>query len=443
MILKADWVATVASEPIRDGAVLVRGDIIGDVGKFDDMIGKYPSEELRDFGRAAVIPGFVNSHSHLDYTIWRTAFEKLSFFRWIAALGKTSSAGLAFSDFYSSALLGAAESISSGITTVADTTLSGASFKAISETGLRGVVYREVFDVRRSTASALSDLKVNIDEISHKATDRVTVGVSPHSPYTVSSRLFREVKSFADERDLPICVHLAETESEADLLLRGKWDKRLITRAIGVKIERFGLSPARYLDFLGVLGRRSLLVHCIHLGDSDIELLSERGCPVAHCPRSNAKLAVGVAPLASFASKDLRVGFGTDSAASSGTLDMFEEMRFAVMIHRASAMDVKALDAERAFRMATIGGADALGIEDKVGSIEVGKRADLAVIDLSSEKFFPGASLYSMLVYSASAGDIVFTMVDGKTLFDRGEFPDLDLERVKFESTGVRQKIDV
>jgi len=441
VILKADWVVTAASEPIRDGAVAVEGDRIADVGRSAEVIGRFPSAELRDFGRAAIIPGFVNTHSHLDYTAWRGFMDDLSFFRWVFTLGRTSGAGLSFDSFYFSALLGAAECIRSGITTLADTTASGASFRVIRESGLRGIAYREVFDVRGSAASALSRLKAEVDEMLGRATGRVGVGVSPHSPYTVSSRLLRDVKGFADRMGLPICIHLAETRSEVGRLRGGSWRGRLATRCVGVKIDRFGLGPAGYLDSLGVLEGGALLVHCVHLGDADIELLSERGCAVAHCPRSNAKLAVGIAPLGSFISKGLRVGFGTDSAASSNTLDMFEEMRFAVLIHRASSMEVGALDAEAAFRMATVGGADALGLGDEVGSIEVGKKADLAVVDLSSGRFVPEASPYSMLVYSACAEDIIFTMVDGRTLFDGGRFTELDIGRVRSEGMKVGRKI--
>jgi 5-methylthioadenosine/S-adenosylhomocysteine deaminase len=269
---------------------------------------------------------------------------------------------------------GLADCWAAGVTTVGDTGDTGAAIEALSGSGGCGVAYQEVFGPHPAQCEeSLAGLQRRVDALGRFAGGRVAIGVSPHAPYTVSGRLYAVTAAWADQEALPVAVHLAESPAETELLASGaggfaeEWRRRGIPQPTPL-----GCSPVQWLDCHGVLGERTLCIHLVHLNSGDLELLSRAGVAVAHCPLSNRAHRHGVAPLGPLLSAGLRVGLGTDSVVSVGTLDLLAEARVAAILG--------GLDAEAALALCTVSGARALGLEREIGSLRVGKWGDCAVI---------------------------------------------------------------
>jgi len=441
----ADWVLPITAPPLSRGAVAVDDGRIVAVGACDEVRAAHAGAEVVDFGAAVVMPGFVNTHSHLEYTSFRGTLDDAQFGDWIIGLIDVK-ASLTPDEYLWSARLGALEALSSGITTIADTTYTGEALTAATEAGLRGVAYLEVFGI---DDSRLDDTMADLDERLTRAREIASalfeVGIAPHAPYTVSSRLFQALAAYARERDMMVASHVAESREEVTYVRSGSgklahdyrekmgWERMLV--------QPYGVSPIKYLQQWNVFDERFLAVHCVHASIDDIRILSTKRVAVAHCPKSNAKTGCGVAPLPDLLRLGVRVGFGTDSPASSNIMDMFDEMRTALFLHRGVARDVGVLNAAQCVRIATLGGAEALGLGDRVGSLEPGKQADLIAVDVSSSHFVPIDDPYSALVYGANQEDVLFTCVAGEPLYREGGFARLDAATIRAESRKVRTKL--
>ena len=430
MIYRARFVLPITRDPIEGGGVLVRDGRIEAVGT--DLAKAAPGEPVEDLGNAVILPGLVNAHSHLDYTIARGLVDDEPFFPWIRRLTELG-ARLGHEDFLASARLGALQLVRSGVTAIGDSTFSGAAVEAAAEAGLRGIVYQETFgpDPSGDYDAQVKGLEDRIGELQRKAGALIAVGVSPHSVYTSCERLLRLVADLAREAGLPVALHVAETQEELDLVQSGAGPIADFYRMFGLEFRARGVTPVRYLDDIGMLSRKTVAAHCVHVTDADLDILAEQQTGVAHCPKSNAKLGVGIAPLDRIIGRGIAAGIGTDGAASDNALDMFEEMRFAVLAQRAARADVKAMDAHRILELATLGGATALGIEAEIGSLEPGKRADLIGVDLSAASAFPAPDPYSALVYSCSASDVVLSVVDGEVIYRSGQYFRVDPAEIR------------
>jgi aminodeoxyfutalosine deaminase len=443
-VYQAEWVLPVTAPPIRQGAIAVEGSQLAFVGTQSELTAdpRFKAVEIEDFGRAAILPGLVNTHTHLELSVMRGFLENLPFRDWILKLTKTKYERLTDEDLAVSAITGAGEAIRAGITCIADTGDSRAPFDALIESGLRGVAFRETFGPDAAVASAsLDGLITKVAEMRESETGLVRVGVSPHAPYTVSNDLFRLVIEYAKSEALDVAIHAAESQAEQALLLSGTGDfaKGLALR--GIKWNAPGVSTIKYFASLGVLDAAPLLIHCIQVDDEDIELISRNRARIAHCPKSNAKLGHGLAPLAKFIHAGIRVGIGTDSVASNNRLDLMNEALVCSLLHRAMAKNFHEPTAEQLLRLMTIDGAEVLGLESAIGSLEVGKQADLMAIDLSAVHNSPAHDPVTAIIFSATATDVRFTMVAGRVLYSGGEIKSLDEERMKFQVNEVFQKI--
>jgi cytosine/adenosine deaminase-related metal-dependent hydrolase len=395
--LSADWVLPVDGQPIEGGRVRWEGGQIVEVG---------PGRADRHYDDAVILPGFVNAHSHLEYALYAGFGDGTPFGAWIKTHVERKSR-LSAEDMIAIARCGVADSFRTGITTTADYSFSGAGAVAASELGLRATVYLEVFaDDPEDARRRFEEKRALVEE-----TALVTIGVSPHAPYTCSLETYRWCLSLG----IPVGTHLAESAGENEWLEHGTG----VLQGIPVLVPPTGKRAVASLE--PVLGPDLLCAHCVEVSGDEIALLAERGVPVAHCPRSNALLGCGVAPLAAMRSAGIVVGLGTDSPASTPSFDVFEEMRAAVYAARGLERRPEALLAEDALRLATGDAAQALRIDDRVGTLRPGKRADLTVVSLAGSPYHPVEDPAAAVVFGGSPDRVLETIVDGKTRYLKEE----------------------
>jgi cytosine/adenosine deaminase-related metal-dependent hydrolase len=412
-VLSADWVLPVEGPPIKDGAVAIEDGLIAAVGTTADLGTGTSYEE------AVIVPGFVNAHSHLEYAVYAGFGDGLSFGPWIV-LHTERKARLDWDATLAIALLGAAQCVASGITTVGDASFSGAAAQACVDIGLRGIVYLEVFG--RGTEELASRFEVNRDRVANALGGDVRLGISPHAPYTCSVELYAACLDLG----LPVATHLAESEAEQEWLASGTgaWEP-----FADILPDPPGKTGIRLLAEHGLLNARVAAAHCVLVDEEEIELLSEHDVAVVHCPRSNALLGCGIAPLAELRAAGLRIGLGTDSPASAPSFDMFDELRTAIMGARARERSSLALNATEALELATIGSARALDLDEEIGSLEPGKRADIAVVSLAGSPYYPWEDPAAAVVFGGSPERVAATFVGGKVRYERGVFEWHDLHR--------------
>ncbi len=392
--VSADWVLPVDGPPIADGRVSYEDGRIVEVGT---------GRAERHFEDAAIVPGFVNAHSHLEYAVYAGFGDGAPFATWLATHMDRKRL-LDREHMRAIALRGAADSLAAGITTTADYSFSGAAAGAAAATGLRAVVYLEVFAVDPADAERqFAATRALVDE-----TPLVRIGISPHAPYTCSVAVYRWCLSLG----IPVGTHLAESAGEHEWLEHGTGPLEQIGPVL---VPPTGMRSVATLE--PVLGPELLCAHCVDVKPAEVELLADRDVPVVHCPRSNALLGCGVAPLAQFRTAGLRVGLGTDSPASAPSFDVFEEMRTAIYLARAKAKDPEALDAEAALRLATVDAARTLQLDDQVGTLAAGKRADLAVVSLAGSPYHPVEDPVAAVVFGGSPERVLVTVVDGETRY--------------------------
>ena len=300
--------------------------------------------------------------------------------------------------------------------------------------------------IRSEIPGVMEEVRASVDELRGTLDgDRITIGVAPHSVHTALPQLYADIAAYAIEAGLPVSTHLAGSRDEYDFV---KWGSSRL--ATDFRYEDgwadldwlpTGVSPVRYVLQWGLFAVPEVLgVHLIQVDDSDIEVLAEHDIAVANCPRCAAKLGMGIAPLQDFVAQGLRIGLGTDSPASNNTIDFFEEMRVGLLLQRGAKRDWT-YSAEDFVRFATLGGAEALRIEDRVGSLEPGKEADIIVVDLSHSHQAPILNPYSAIVHTSNQENIVFTMVRGRALCDAGSCSTVDMDRAMARAEEMRVKL--
>jgi cytosine/adenosine deaminase-related metal-dependent hydrolase len=393
LYIRSRSVHPITAPPIADGAVLVddRGKIAA-VGPAATLPAPEGARRL-EFPHGALAPGLVNCHTHLELTHLAGKNRESAFAPWIRTIRALKDATSA-QEFSRSAEQGVRDAWAAGVTCVADTGSTGAPLEALARLGGRGIYHQEVFgpDPVKCGAS-LKELEQAVARLSPLTSHRVRLGVSPHAPYTVSDVLYRATTEFARREGLRVAVHLAESREETEFVRKGSGPFADALSARGIAVRAHDCSPVEYLLQLGVLASGNCLaIHCVQVDERDIAILRDSGGAVAHCPRSNRAHGHGPAPLAAFRRAGVRVGLGTDSIVSVGDADL-----------RAEALTA-GLDGEDALRMLTLDGARALGLESEIGSLDVGKEADLAV--------FPSTVLYRPLPASTA----LLTVVAGRVV---------------------------
>lgn len=393
-LYSADWVLPIAAPPIREGAVLVDDGIIvwvgpraaapiGEAGDSGDVA-------IEPLGRAVLLPGLVNAHTHLELTTLRGFLEGFDFREWLRTLTEVRRDLLTPDDLVDASRVGIAEALRHGITTMADTTDSAAPLQAMREMGVRGIGYVEVFGPDPAQCGeSMQRLKARVEALRALDTSLVRVGISPHAPYTVSATLFRAAAGLARDERLPMAVHIAESAAEVSFVRdgAGPFAERLRARGIGVAPQ--ASSPIALLDACGVLDVRPLLIHAIRVDDADLARIADAGATIVHCPISNAKLGHGIAPLDRMLAHGVAVGLGSDSVASNDRMHLLDEARQATLMHAVRSGQPDSLDAHTALTLATQGGAAALGLADRIGTLTPGKAADLTAFPLACEETGP------------------------------------------------------
>lgn len=417
LILTARYVVPVSQPAIRDGALLIEGVYIRAVGSRTVLLKDHPEAICRDLGEAILLPGLVNVHTHLELSMLRDqGHPGHSFVDWVLRLLERKQ-GLSWEAYASAVEEGIAELIRAGTTCVGEVSSIGASFVGLKRSGLRGVVYREIIGLDDARAEAISEMPFAHIEAMRKDAQGtpLDVGMSPHAIYSVSPRLFQLCRQFQQRTGLKVAIHAAESPEEIVYLQSGSGE--IHTRLLpatgwgGLPPPALGASPVAYLHDLGMLDPQCLLIHAVHLKEADLDILAKSGVKVAHCPRSNAHLGVGRAPLKALVDRNIPVGLGTDSLASNQSLSLWDEIRFA---HRAHG---GLLSPEEWVTMATAGGARALGLDRAIGTLEPGKRADLTAVTMD----VAGAEPYEYLMQEAGSEKVRLTMVEGVSLYEREE----------------------
>lgn len=447
-LYSARWVLPISSPPIEDGAIAIDGALISGIGNITALAKQFPEANLQSFGEAAIVPGFVNAHSHLELTAMRGYLEEADFFAWLKKLTRARLERMTADDLYVSAAWGACEALRAGVTCVADASDAAAeSMRALSDAGMRATVFQESFGpdpklVRESFAKLTDKLSL----LRKLETPLVRVGVSPHAPYTVSPPLLELISELALGEKLPVMMHAAESSAEQMLLRegRGSFAEGFVQRDIGWNAP--GVSTIQHLSRHGILRTRPLLAHCINVDRADIETIAETGSRIAHCPKSNAKLGHGRAPLAAFLNQKIDVGLGSDSVASNNTCDLLEEARFALLLARSAPVvdgQLRMVQADDVLHAATMGGARALGRDGEIGELRVGLQADFAVVSLEGTHQQPSYDPVSTLIFSSSGRDVILTAVAGREVYREGRISGVDEERLRARIKEIERKLDL
>lgn len=424
-VLSADYVLPVSAPPIKSGAVAIDGSKIVVVGKRDEIAGQFPDAEVEDFGEAAIIPGLVNCHSHLELTAMRGSLDDVEhdFRSWLLKV-QDLRAAMTDADIEAAAIAGAREGAAAGVTCFGDIGRNGsAGLNALKTVGLRGILFQETaFSPDNRTADGdFAKLGATYETLKKEETGLVQVGLSPHSTYTVSSRLFELIAQYAILNRIPLTIHAAEAPDEMALLTKGEGFFTEVYEKYGVEWHSPLCTPVEYLERLGVLAARPLLAHCVKVSETDLSKINANGARIAHCPKSNAKFGHGYAPFEAFLDAGIAVGLGSDSVASNNVCDILEESRFAALIARNRPGRQRFISAKEMLETATLGGAKAMGLDTQIGTLETGKQADITVFSLAQVAQQPVNDIHTALVFASNARDVVMTMVAGNIVFRKGQ----------------------
>ena len=387
-------------------AVVIQSGLIVDICDIPTAIAQYQATETIVLNEHVLMPGLINLHTHAAMNLMRGLADDLALMPWLEKHIWPAEAHCVSANFVrDGTLLACAEMLSGGITTFNDMYFHPtAAAEAVLQSGMRAQLGLVVLEFPTQYANdAESYIQKGLDaRDALRDVPNITFSFAPHAPYTVSDNTFERINTLAEQVNIGIHTHLHETLHEVE-----------------ESLNQFGLRPIARLAKLGLLSPNLTLAHGVHLNTIEMQLLAESGCHIAHCPSSNLKLASGIANISECVEYGINVGLGTDGAASNNRLDMFAEMRLAALLAKGKSGDATAISAHQALEMATINGAKALGLDDKIGSIEIGKLADLIAIQLSDFYVHPIYDVVSHLVYVVSREQVSHTWVNGELKYHR------------------------
>ena len=409
---------------IENGAIGISNGTITSLGS--DLPASSADRRI-DANGGIIMPGLINAHTHAAMTLFRGLADDLPLMDWLNDYIFPVEQRMDADFVHTGTLLACAEMIASGTTTFCDMYLfEDEVAKAVKSAGLRCLLGEVLYDFPSPNYGPLENgLRYTRDLIEKWRDDPlISVAVEPHATYTCSPDLLQATNELAQQFNVPLIIHLAETKTEeADIQ------------------KRFGKRPVAHLDDLGLLNNNLIADHCIHITPDEMDRMAQAGVRVAHTPESNMKLASGVAPVQEMISRNIPVGLGTDGCASNNNLDLFTEMSTAAKLPKVFRMDPTLLNAQTVLKMATCDAAKVLGMDAMVGSLEVGKQADIIVLDTQKPHWVPLYNPYSQIVYSANGADVRHVMVNGKMLLLDGQFQTLDIDEIYVKAAAQSQKV--
>jgi len=413
---------------LEDGAIAITAGRIVAVGPRTEIERDYQSQTTVDGIGKLITPGLINGHTHIPMVLFRGLADDLDLQDWLTKYIFPAEAKNVSEEFVRAGTrLGLAEMIRGGITTYCDMYyFEDAIADETSKAGVRGVLGETIIDF------PVADNKTNAEAMAYvekfvkrwQGSDLIVPAIAPHAPYTVSEEHLKAARAFSDRTGAPIVTHVSETKKELEDSLKTK-----------------NASPVQYLERIGFLNDKVIAAHVVWPQGDDLETLKRRGVGVIHNPQSNMKLAAGVAPVPKMLSLGLLVGLGTDGAASNNDLNIWEEMDTVAKLHKVFSGDPKIISAQQAFELATIRGAQAIHLEKEIGSLEVGKRADLLLIERDSLNQTPMYNLYSDLVYATKANDVQTVIINGKIVMRDRKLLTLDEPTIKKDASVFRERI--
>ncbi len=417
ILIKDCYILTDNRDQVDQGDIAIDGDRLLQVGAAGQVPAGWKPERVLEGSDHLCLPGLINCHTHAAMTLLRGYADDLPLMEWLEKKIWPVEDKFTGEDVYWATLLAIIEMVKSGTTTFSDQYIFMEEVaRAVSQTGVRAVLARGMRGVGPSVEGGLEESRSLIEQWQGGAGGRITVWLGPHAPYTCPPAFMEKVLQLAAEYRVGIHIHVAETAGEVEQIK-----------------NKYGKTPVKYLQDLGAFRFPVLAAHCVHLTEDDIALLAEGKAAVAHNPESNMKLASGAAPVVAMRRAGITVGLGTDGAASNNNLDMFEEMRSAALLHKLVNRDPLALPAFEMLMMATREGARALGLDQEVGALKPGYKADLILIDLNQAHLCPRHKLVAHMVYSARGSDVDTVIIDGRPVMEKRRLLTVDEEMVRHE----------
>jgi 5-methylthioadenosine/S-adenosylhomocysteine deaminase len=409
------------TEPIKNGAVAVTDGKIAAVGPVEELLEMAPAGDVLNAGNCLIMPGLVNTHSHLAMTVLRGIADDLPLMEWLEShIWPFEKEHMNRDTVRLGTELAVAEQLLGGVTTTTDMYFFGDEVcEVLSEAGMRGVVAESLIGFPTPRCKTTADMLAKQRELIEEYKDHalITPSVAAHAPYSVQASDLVAEADLAEEYEVPMQIHLSETSWEVEKLLEEK-----------------GLSPIAYLANLGVLSERTVAAHCVHVSPEDIELLAEFEAGVSHNPVSNLKLASGVSPVPALIDGGVSLGLGTDGTASNNTLDLLRDMQLAALLHKGVTGDPTVLPARQMLELVTTRGAEVLGLADTVGSLTEGYNADLICVSVDGPHSAPLYDPFSHMVFAARAADVRHVMVGGSVLVRNRQLTTLDGERIEAQA---------
>ncbi|MDX6696318.1 MAG: 5-methylthioadenosine/S-adenosylhomocysteine deaminase [Blastocatellia bacterium] len=417
-----------ARRVIEDGALVVSGGRIKAIGPRAEIEAKYTAAETLDAVGRVVIPGLINGHTHIPMTLFRGLADDMDLQEWLTKYIFPAEAKNVTEEFVRvGTRLGLAEMIRGGTTTYCDMYyFEDAIADETARAGVRGVLGETIIDFPVADNKTHEEALAYSERFIRKWQGHalITPALAPHAPYTVSEEHLKAVRALSDRLKAPIVIHVSETQKEVDDITQSK-----------------GAPPVAYLARINFLNDRVIAAHMVFPTEEELGLLKRLGVGVVHNPQSNMKLASGVAPVPRMIADDLRLGLGTDGAASNNDLNMWEEMDTAAKLHKVFARDPKVVSALESFELATIRGARALHMEREIGSLEAGKRADFVIVDLNDLNQTPLYNIYSQLIYATKAADVRSVVIEGRVVMRDRRLLTLDENDIKARARVFREQV--